>query len=84
MGDMGDTFNAWNVEKKAKRKSNTENSTARLVDARVPFTAHNGGAHLVIVCGGRTIDFWPSTGLWMVRGLLRKSRGVQDLLEYLR
>jgi len=84
MGDMGDVFNDWRKQKTAKRAKNTEDSTAILKAANCPFTSHNGGTHLVIFCGDKTIDFWPSTGLWMVRGLPRKNRGVRNLLEYLR
>lgn len=70
--------------KQAKRRSNLEYSTELLHQTGVPFTAHNGGTHLVVQSGVRTIDFWPSTGLWTVRGAATRNRGVRGLLAHLR
>lgn len=81
MGEMADVFNGWREHKKAKRDSNTEQSTQALLDAGVPFTSHNDGAHLVVTArDGSIIDFWPSTGLWMLRATKVKHRGVFRLI----
>ena len=82
MGDMADVFNDMRAHKKDKRASNTVSSTQMLVDKGVSFKSLNGGAHLQLnhVCG--VINFWPSTGLWMVSGNPKKYRGVRNLLQY--
>lgn len=81
MSDMAETFNAWREHKKAKRASNTEQSTQALIDAGIPFESHNGGAHIVINMGGTVYDFWPSTGLWWQRATKIKHRGVFRLIQ---
>lgn len=83
MGDMGDVFNDWREQKAAKRASNTEQSTTLLKRAGIFFDSKNGGTHLVVWAGNDDIDFWPSTGLWIVRGGDgKRRRGVRKLIEY--
>lgn len=82
MGDMGDVFNELRVEKQQKRRDNTLYSTALLQRAGVLFTVKNGGAHLVVLAGPHEVDFWPSTGLWIVRGQKAKRGGVRKLIEF--
>lgn len=83
MGDMGDVFNAWREQKQAKRANNTKQSTALLQRAGVIFDSLNGGAHLVVQAGPSIVDFWPSTGLWIVRGRkTEKRRGVRKLIDF--
>ena len=81
MGDMAETFNAWREHKKAKRASNTEQSTQALIDAGIPFESHNAGAHIVIKMDSTVYDFWPSTGLWWQRATKIKHRGVFRLIQ---
>lgn len=62
---------------KAKRASNREYSARLLTEAGIAFETRNDGAHLIVA--GR-YDFWPGTGLWMVRGDRTKNRGVRKLI----
>jgi hypothetical protein len=86
MSEVGDLFKEWSKDKQAKRAQNKDISTAMLRNARVEFTSHNEGAHLIVQLKDRTIDFWPSTGLWSVRGTAKtkRARGVAHLLAYIR
>lgn len=81
MGDMGDMFNALREERKIKRNSNRNFSTQYLDDLKIPFESKNGGIHLIVTVGTVVIDFWPSTGLWMERGINKKQRGVRYLIK---
>lgn len=78
--DIGDYYRAKREQSKAKRASNREQSTQMLVDAKVRFESKNDGAHLIINGGKTTIDFWPGTGKWLVRGDKRWNRGIAKLL----
>lgn len=51
--------------------------------AGLKFEAKNFGAHLIIRAIGLTVDFWPGTGLWIVRQPRREGRGVQRLIDAL-
>lgn len=80
---MGEVFNAMRAASQAKRANNREHSAQQLREAGIAFTAHNGGAHLV-VAGGR-FDTWPGTGLWKERsGQRRRGRGVRNLIALLK
>ena len=80
MGDMAEVFNDWNEQKKAKKKSNLEHSTQMLIDNGIEFTSKNGGVHLIIEANFKFIDFWPSTGKFIVRGG-REGRGIRILIK---
>jgi len=80
MGDMGDDFNAWKKHKQEKRASNRDNSAELLMAEGIEFESKNIGAHLIVKGGGKIIDFWPGTGLWIVRGSINKRRGVRQLI----
>lgn len=83
MGDMGEIFNDMKELKKERRASNTEKSTQLLIDAGIEFESKNGGAHLVVnQAQGLKADFWPSTGLWQIRGSKKQSRGVFNLIKF--
>ena len=43
-----------------------------------------GGAHLIVQAGAHTIDFWPSTGLWMVRKQKTRHGGVRKLIQFIK
>lgn len=64
-----------------KRASNRENSASLLTQAGIPFQAHNASAHLVVA---GHIDFWPGTGLWMVRKSNKRRYGVRGLINYVK
>lgn len=62
---------------------NRESSADMLRQAGIAFQSNNAGAHLVVNHGGVTVDFWPGTGLWCIRGSIAKHRGVNRLLSRL-
>lgn len=81
--DMGDAFRAWSITKREKRASNRKMSHDMLVVAGVKFEVRNLGAHLVVTGKSCIIDFWPGTGLWIVRQQTPRRRGVRGLLDFL-
>jgi len=84
MGDMGEVFNEMRQATQERRAKNTRSSTELLEASKVQFMARNGGSHLIVKAGKRVVDFWPSTGLWIVRGEKAKHGGVMRLIEYAR
>jgi len=54
-----------------------------LSQAGIPFTVHNGGAHLVVEGPVGFIDYWPTTGKWAARSG-RKGFGLLGLLKHVR
>lgn len=81
MSDMGELFRDMKAAAQERRANNRENSPARLTEAGIKYESKNGGAHLVVTALGKTIDFWPGTGLWIVRGQSRRQRGVFRLIN---
>lgn len=84
MGDMAEVFNEMREIKRQKRKSNTAYSTRMLQDSGIEFVSHNAGVHLVLTKGEQFIDYWPSTGLWLLRGKSNKRRGIEKLIKYMK
>lgn len=77
---MGEMFNALKKARQEKRASNRESSAATLLAAGIEFESKNLGAHLIV----GNIDFWPGTGLWIVRGSNQKRRGVLKLIKHIK
>lgn len=69
--------------KQKKKRSNLAYSTRQLTEAGLPFVSHNAGVHLVLMKGEQPIDFWPSTGLWWIRGTPAKRRGIDNLIRFM-
>lgn len=66
-----------------KKLSNIEFSTKQLTDAGVEFKSMLDGVHLIVTqLSGGIADFWPSTGLWIVRAKNRRRRGFKSLIEW--
>ena len=84
MSEMSEVWAEFRAFKQDKRRSNLANSTKLLEAAGVAFTSNNEGIHLVIQKDAETIDYWPSTGLWWIRGTRNKRRGVHRLLAYMK
>jgi len=80
--DASSLWAAFREAKQKKRRSNLAYSTQQLVTAGIVYEAHNGGIHLVIHTRAEIIDFWPSTGLWWIRGTRNKRRGIVKLIKY--
>lgn len=87
MGDMGDYWRdvrpAMKEESQRKRSSNRESSSRLLAEAGISFEPKNGGSHLIVSGAGVVVDFWPGTGLWVVRGSKERRRGVRQLITRL-
>lgn len=86
MSDMGEMYAVLREHNKRKRAENRGNSAALLRKNRIEFEERNGGAHLIISnpVMSETIDFWPGTGKWIVRGDKTPRRGVFPLLNRLK
>jgi hypothetical protein len=84
MGDMGELYNALRAEDQERRAANAALAPALIAELeglghRVVTLSENG-PHLRV--DGR-IDFWPSTGRWIVTGKGRGGRGKTTLLAAL-
>lgn len=82
MGDEGDFWRDVNDARKEKRAGNRANSAEMLRAAEIEFETKNGGAHLIVKARARTVDFWPGTGLWIVRGQAGSRYGVRGLIQF--
>jgi hypothetical protein len=67
-----------------KRASNRAQSPGCLRDAGFAFEVKNDGAHLLVHGPAGLIDFWPGTGLWIVRGTSWRGHGVFKLIKFCR
>ena len=83
MGDMVETFRAWDKAKKEKRLKNLEISTSRLKELGVSFEKKNGGVHLIVSHNNYVVDFWPSTGKFKFRNKSNYGRGLLSLIKQL-
>jgi len=85
LDSMGDIFRLWTKRKKEKKESNRAQSTQLLKDLDIKFESHNCGVHLIVYGEeGDVVDFWPSTGKWIVRKHNKKGRGVFNMIKWLR
>lgn len=86
MNDSDDMSAYWRDIKEArqqKRAENRESSQELLREAGVRFISKNSEAHLIVnTDGGHVIDFWPGTGLWIMRGSTQRRRGVRKLVAF--
>ena len=64
--------------RKKKRKSNREYGLGFLKRKNIPFVELNNGVHVRLVFDGETIDFYPSTGLYILKDGTR-GRGIFNL-----
>lgn len=79
MSDLGDTFKAWDEEKRKKREANLAASIEILGVHGVTYERLSEH-HLRI----GDFDFWPSTGKYINRKTNRNGRGVMNLLVELK
>jgi len=84
MSEEAEFWNDLKEIKRDKKRDNTASSTALLQRLGALFESKNNGAHLVVQSGHNVVDFWPSTGLWIVRGEKTKRRGVRKLEAFIR
>ena len=87
MDTEGPTIKQWygaeRQKKQQKRKENAAYSTQFLIKKKIPFTSLNGGVLLRVEVKGTVIDFFPSTGLWILKDGTR-NRGIFNLYKYIR
>lgn len=83
MSDLGDTYRQWSKIKQDKRRENIVKSIQILIDNKVHFISRNNGVHLIVYHNQIHVDFWPSTGLWIVKDSQHRGRGVRNLLKYI-
>jgi len=60
--------------------SNLEFSTNLLLEKDVSFESKSEGLQLIVKGQGKIVDFYPTTGLFIVRGG-KRGRGVKQLLK---
>lgn len=82
MSEAIDFYNDLKKIKTEKRAANRSASATLLERAGVIFETKNAGAHLIVLAGRVTVDFWPGTGLWIARGSSDRRRGVRKLIEF--
>ncbi len=82
MDDIAEGFRILKENAKQKRHQNTKASTAILHDRGIKFISQNNGSHLIVHSKNekKVIDFWPSTGRYIVRNG-RSGRGVFNLIN---
>ncbi len=76
MGDMAEDFKAMKSLKQRKKDERMEEAAFKLGEAGIDY---DKGSEWHWIIDGK-IDFWPSTGLWKVRGSQGEGYGVDDLI----
>lgn len=79
---MGDLWRGLKAIRQEKRASNRKSSRELMHEAGLQFEARNGDAHLIVKAADVMIDFWPGTGLWIVRGQPTRRYGVRGLIQF--
>lgn len=83
MSETVEIFQALKVISSQRRAANLKQGLKLLRESGIPFEEKNNGVH-VIVHSQPAIDYWPSTGLWIVRGSQKRSRGILNLIAYVK
>lgn len=79
--EIGQAFTFLREINREKRKDNTNKSRQILLDKGINFVEKNQGKHLIVKHGQLTVDFWPSTGLYIPRHTKKRGYGVFNLLK---
>lgn len=80
MSETVEIFGCLKDESKQRRAGNRENSAHILTENGISFESKNANAHLIVYGHSITVDFWPGTGKFIVRGG-KTGRGVFNLLK---
>ncbi len=75
MGDQAEIWAGMRAAKKERQRTRYQTSIEKLDKAGVTYQTFNKGNMLRIVVDKGTVDFWPSTGLWIVRNTQPEFRG---------
>lgn len=85
MSELGDIYREMRKRSQRKRQQNLIYSATQIHDFcyknKITVEVKNNGVHFIIKTDP-VIDFWPSTGLWIVRDG-QKKRGIKKLLKHL-
>lgn len=85
MGDMGELYRANQSRMKDVKARRRHEADVLLTGARIRYTKHNMGQHLIIEGPEDFVDFWPGTAKWRKRGGAQPTNfGVDSLMKYLR
>ena len=82
MSEVSEIYEAMREEGRKKKLKNKEFSTLLLDRLKIDYTSHNNGIHLKVFNDDETIDFYPSTGTFIISGQ-PKRRGVMKMLKYM-
>lgn len=82
MSEAAEIFGYMKKRSAEKRADNRDSSAQLLSDRGIEFEEKNYGAHLIVRAGKHVADFWPGTGLWIVRGNGARRRGVFPLIKW--
>lgn len=75
----------WKAMKQDARTQRRENAPDQLNAAAIPYTSHNGGAHLILDTHLGFVDFWPGTTKWKTRTFPEQSGyGLTKLLHLIK
>lgn len=84
MSEQIEIFQAMRGHQQEERRERRASHASTLRALGVNMQEKNQGAHLIIRRNGLTVDFWPGTERWMVRGESgRTRRGFGALLDRL-
>ena len=85
MSEDGEMWAAYAEIRKAKKAQNYQAAVKRLELAGITYQTFNAGNMLRIIVDKGTVDYWPSTGLWIVRNTTPefRGRGVGGLIFWL-
>ncbi|MFK3558305.1 hypothetical protein [Pasteurella multocida] len=84
MREIESAFLAYKQARKQVKQKNQEQNTSLLKELNIGFESKINGAYLVIKHNSKTLDFYPSTGLWWDRENKSKQyRGIRKLIDYI-
>jgi hypothetical protein len=70
MSDLAEDFRAhkqWTRERKEQRYIESREARGAIYREALWIEEKNGGQHWIVYLPKETIDFWPSSGRWIVR-----------------
>lgn len=83
MGDMIDLYGDLRKQKQEERAKRRAADLMLLAEEGINLASiNNDGAHIIVNHGGRVIDYWPGTGLWIDRKTQKRRRGARQLINY--
>lgn len=56
----------------------------KLASEGFAFMLPSNDCKITLMKGDETIDFWPTTDMWWIRGSKSKRRGIDNLIKFLK